>query len=126
MNHYAVQVDGATMASGPGDTDHAEKMRATYQTINPEAEVTITYSRCSDNPYGPCPAHREETPDLDQCPHCDGLGAYWDDQTGQPDEPQGGRFVTCHVCRGEGTVDTSPCIACGAPKYDHDDGCVLA
>lgn len=65
------------------------------------------------------------TADLDDCPHCEGQGAYWDDQTGQPDEPQGGRFVKCHVCRGEGYVDTSPCIACGAPKYDHDEGCPL-
>lgn len=64
--------------------------------------------------------------DLDDCPHCEGQGAYWDDQTGQPDEPQGGRFLTCHVCRGEGYVDTSPCIACGAPKYDHEEGCALA
>jgi hypothetical protein len=23
-------------------------------------------------------------------------------------------------------VDTSPCIACGAPTYDHDEGCPVA
>lgn len=61
--------------------------------------------------------------DLDTCPHCEGAGAYWDDQTGQPDEPYGGRMVECHVCEGEGIVDTSPCIGCGAPVYDHDEGC---
>ena len=61
--------------------------------------------------------------DLDTCPHCEGQGAYWDDQTGQPDEPNGGRMVTCHVCRGEGVVDTSPCIGCGGRVYDHDEGC---
>lgn len=66
------------------------------------------------------------SPDLDECPHCEGQGAYWDDQTGQPDEPNGGRFVTCHVCGGEGIVDTSPCIACGAPSYDHEMDCPLA
>ena len=61
--------------------------------------------------------------DIDVCPHCEGVGAYWDDQTGQPDEPYGGRMVECHVCEGEGVVDTSPCIGCGAPVYDHDEGC---
>lgn len=63
--------------------------------------------------------------DLDVCPHCEGVGAYWDDQTGQPDEPNGGRMVTCHVCEGEGFVDTSPCIGCGGRVYDHDEGCPL-
>ncbi len=63
--------------------------------------------------------------DLDTCPHCEGVGAYWDDQTGQPDEPNGGRMVTCETCKGEKVVDTSPCIACGAPSYDHDAGCPI-
>lgn len=63
--------------------------------------------------------------DLGTCPTCEGVGAYWDDQTGQPDS-NGGSMVTCHTCEGEGIVDTSPCIACGAPSYDHDDGCPVA
>lgn len=61
--------------------------------------------------------------DFDTCPHCEGSGSYWDDQTGQPDEPNGGRMISCHVCKGEGLVDTSPCIACGAMSYDHEDDC---
>ena len=56
-NHYAVQVDGMTMASGPGAPDHAEGMRAIYADINPGAEVTVILSRCDENPYGPCAAH---------------------------------------------------------------------
>lgn len=62
--------------------------------------------------------------DMDVCPACDGEGAYWDDQTNQPDS-NGGSMLTCETCEGEGIVDTSPCIACGAPAYDHDDGCPL-
>jgi DnaJ-class molecular chaperone len=61
--------------------------------------------------------------DYDTCPHCEGQGAYWDDQTGQPDEPNGGRMITCWMCEGAGIVDTSPCIACGAPVYDHEEDC---
>jgi DnaJ-class molecular chaperone len=63
--------------------------------------------------------------DWDDCSHCEGVGAYWDDQTGQPDS-NGGSMVICHVCKGEGFVDTSPCIACGAPTYDHEDDCPVA
>lgn len=63
--------------------------------------------------------------DIDLCPSCDGSGSYWDDQTGQPDEPNGGRMLTCPTCQGDGRVDTSPCIACGAPSYDHEESCEL-
>jgi DnaJ-class molecular chaperone len=63
--------------------------------------------------------------DMDTCPHCEGQGAYWDDQTGQPDEPNGGRMITCWMCEGAGIVDTSPCIACGAPVYDHEEDCAV-
>jgi hypothetical protein len=63
--------------------------------------------------------------DLDECPHCEGAGVFWDDQTGQPDS-DGGSWLQCHVCGGEKVVDTSPCIACGAPSYDHDEGCPVA
>ena len=66
---------------------------------------------------GPLPS------DLDECPHCEGQGAYWDDQTGQPDEPNGGRMVTCHVCKGDKVVDTRPCTVCECPVYDHADDC---
>jgi len=66
------------------------------------------------------------SPDLDVCPHCDGSGSFWDDQTGQPDEPNGGRMLACYTCHGEGLVDTSPCIACGAPVYDHESDCTAA
>lgn len=59
-NHYAVQVDGMTMASGPGDADHAEGMRAIYADINPGAEVTVILSRCDANPHGPCAAHEQD------------------------------------------------------------------
>jgi hypothetical protein len=69
---------------------------------------------------------RRHGPDYDVCPQCDGTGSFWDDQTGQPDEPYGGRDITCYACKGEGIVDTSPCIACGAPSYNHDEGCVAA
>jgi DnaJ-class molecular chaperone len=72
--------------------------------------------------------------DTEECGNCDGAGAIWDDQTGQPDEPNGGRMVTCHVCKGEGTIEVSPCIACGAPivaglpadEAGHDEGCPVA
>ena len=57
-NHYAIDVDGAMMAFGPGDEGHAERMRAAYQRINPRANVAIRYSRCDENPYGPCNAHK--------------------------------------------------------------------
>jgi len=69
----------------------------------------------------------------EQCSNCDGEGAYWDDQTGQPDEPQGGRMLTCEACAGTGEVIREPCIACGAPitvepnsidtSEQHDAGC---
>lgn len=54
-NHYSVEVDGVPMASGPGDTAQAERMRDAYRTINPDADVTISHRRCDDNP---CAAHK--------------------------------------------------------------------
>ena len=69
----------------------------------------------------------------EMCPGCDGEGGYWDDQTGQPDEPQGGSMITCRTCAGNGWVIREPCIACGAPitlgadePEEHDEGCPLA
>jgi DnaJ-class molecular chaperone len=48
--------------------------------------------------------------DMDTCPHCEGQGAYWDDQTGQPDEPNGGRMITCWMCEGAGIEEDCPVL----------------
>lgn len=83
----------------------------------------IDMDKAVDALAGPPPnLYAASAQDLDECSYCDGQGAYWDDQTGQPDS-FGGSMVTCHVCGGEGVVDTSPCIECGAPMYDHEDEC---
>ena len=94
----------------------AQRLGATALTTDDDGQMI------AEAPYdmGPLPQ------DIDTCPHCEGVGAYWDDQTGQPDEPNGGRMITCETCKGDKVVDTRPCIACGAPSYDHDEGCPLA
>lgn len=67
---------------------------------------------------------------IEICPTCDGEGGYWDDQTGQPDEPYGGSMIVCTTCGGEGIDTREPCIICGAPietdGTGHDEGCMAA
>lgn len=59
--------------------------------------------------------------DLDVCPHCEGEGGVMEESM----EIDGFHvwMITCPTCKGDGRVDTSPCIGCGAPTYDHDEGC---
>ena len=61
--------------------------------------------------------------DYDVCPHCEGEGGVFDDGEYIDGRMEGAGMVTCQTCKGEGIVDTSPCIGCGAPSYDHDEGC---
>lgn len=60
--------------------------------------------------------------DLDLCPTCNGEGGYWEE--GDDGHGYYGHMVGCTTCGGDGRVDTSPCIACGAPVYAHEDDCV--
>lgn len=64
--------------------------------------------------------------DLDVCPHCEGEGGIFDDGEYIDGRMEGGGMTTCHVCEGEGLVDTSPCIICSAPVYDHEEDCPAA
>lgn len=64
--------------------------------------------------------------DLDVCPHCEGEGGIFDDGEHINGTMEGAGMVTCHVCKGEGIVDTSPCIGGCLTSFDHDEGCPVA
>jgi DnaJ-class molecular chaperone len=62
--------------------------------------------------------------DVDICPSCDGSGSVTEESM-EPDEGFRVWAVTCPTCKGDGRVDTSPCIACGAPVYAHEADCPI-